>query len=565
MRSIIWIGMISLLWTSVSASAQAVKGMVPEDAPARALTFNGLTPGADNHAKVRELLGEPEFESKWYSYKLYYPAKDRPGLYDVLHMGGKSPDAHLANIDAASIPKGYETESKIRAAMGEPEYELRMATWRMLDYTKEGLRFSITSDGNTTGVAYFPHTTTRVPAGERKLMDLSHLRQGPQPAPAKKANWSGMKVGISEKVISPQGEDWLPHRYKIHDDLKVRIAVFKNDDESVAFVGADNFGMGWKDVNVMRDGAKALGVNHLIFGMSHNHATGDTIGVYGHYPTEYIAHIQSQVIASVKEALGDLEEITELRAASKELPMDGIRVQDLFRNARNPGVLDPTISLIQAIGKNGKVITTMVNFACHVESLEKGSREVSADFPGYMCDQITRDGGGLAVFLNGAVGGMVSGDNRARTHESAEEMGLQLASIVKEMVPTTQPMVENKFSVDQRLLQIPMTNPNFKERYESGIRSIYRGRITTDMIYVQLGDAQFVTLPGELLPEVSFEILEQMDGFPRVLIGLANDQIGYMVPPYDFRIDAYEESVSQGPAAATQVRDMAIRMLQGKH
>jgi hypothetical protein len=46
-----------------------------------------------------------------------------------------------------------------------------------------------------------------------------------------------------------------------------------------------------------------------------------------------------------------------------------------------------------------------------------------------------------------------------------------------------------------------------------------------------------------------------------MLLGLANDQIGYMVPPYDFRNDYYEETVSQGPAAATQVRDMALRML----
>ena len=47
-----------------------------------------------------------------------------------------------------------------------------------------------------------------------------------------------------------------------------------------------------------------------------------------------------------------------------------------------------------------------------------------------------------------------------------------------------------------------------------------------------------------------------------MLVGLANDQLGYMVPPYDFRDDYYEESMSQGPAAATQVRDMAVRMLK---
>jgi hypothetical protein len=69
-----------------------------------------------------------------------------------------------------------------------------------------------------------------------------------------------------------------------------------------------------------------------------------------------------------------------------------------------------------------------------------------------------------------------------------------------------------------------------------------------------------------LLPEISFEIQEQMTGFPRILVGLANDELGYIVPEYDFRSDEqgkleYEESMSQGPATAPIVRETAIRML----
>ena len=52
-----------------------------------------------------------------------------------------------------------------------------------------------------------------------------------------------------------------------------------------------------------------------------------------------------------------------------------------------------------------------------------------------------------------------------------------------------------------------------------------------------------------------------MGGYPRMLVGLGNDQLGYMIPPYDFRDDYYEETMSVGPATAYQVRDMAIRIL----
>ncbi len=65
-----------------------------------------------------------------------------------------------------------------------------------------------------------------------------------------------------------------------------------------------------------------------------------------------------------------------------------------------------------------------------------------------------------------------------------------------------------------------------------------------------------------MLPEVSFEILKEMQGFPRILVGLANDQLGYIIPEYDFRSDSYEETMSQGKATAPAVRDTALGLLK---
>ncbi len=564
LTAVVCLSMVVLTVTAGTSFAQAVKGAVTLDDPPPALTYHGLVPGLDTMEKVKEVLGEPAFGSRWYNYKLYYPAKHRDGFFDIVHMHGNKPDSVLAEVEAVSVPPDFETEDAIRADLGEPEYELRMATWKMLDYGAQGVRFALTPDGNTIGAAYVPHLYRRVPPGERALVDLSDLRQGPQPAPSRPAALNGLQAGAAEVDISPKGEDWLGHRYQVHDPLKARIAVFRDDQVTVAFVGADLFGVSHADNLAIREGARALGVDYTVMASSHNHASGDTIGVYGHYPAEYIQHIQQQTLHGIEEAIADLQPVAAFKTASKELPMDGIRVHGLFRNARSPGLLDPTLSTVQAIGSNGKPILTLVHFACHVESLEKGAREVSADFPGYMCDQMKADGLGQPVFLNGAVGGMVSGDNRARTHKSSREMGLRLAAIVKDLVNYGQPPATYRFTAEKRPLSIPVSNADFLERYKQGMRELARGRIITDMMYIRLGEAQFITLPGELLPEVSFEILEHMEGFPRMLLGLANDQIGYMVPPYDFRDDYYEETMSQGPATAYQVRDMAIRLLQAE-
>ena len=563
MTAVVCVGIVTLPLAG-DAFAQAAKGSISADDPPPALTYHGLIPGLDKMDKVKEVLGEPADASKWYNYKMYYPVKGREGLFDVVHMHGAGPASGLAEVEAVSVPPGFETEDAIRAELGDPEYELRMATWRMLDYGAQGVRFALDSDGTTIGVAYVPHLYRRVPPGERALVDLSGLRQGPQPAPPRPASLNGLKAGAAEVDITPKGEDWLGHRFEVHDPLKARIAVFRGGGLTVAFVGADLFGVSHADNLAIREGARELGVDYTVVGSSHNHASGDTIGVYGHYPVEYIQHIQQQTLRGIEEAIANLQPVAAFRTASKELPMDGIRVHGLFRNARSPGLLDPTISTIQAIGSDGEPILTIVHFACHVESLEKGAREVSADFPGYMCDQMKADGLGQPIFLNGAVGGMISGDNRARTHKSSREMGLRLAAIVKDLVKTSQSPATYRFTAETRPLSIPVTNTDFIERYKAGMRELHRGRIITDMMYIRLGEAQFITLPGELFPEVSFEILEHMDGFPRMLLGLANDQIGYMVPPYDFRDDYYEETMSQGPATATQVRDMAIRLLQNQ-
>jgi hypothetical protein len=95
----------------------------------------------------------------------------------------------------------------------------------------------------------------------------------------------------------------------------------------------------------------------------------------------------------------------------------------------------------------------------------------------------------------------------------------------------------------------------------SGRRRSYRGRIATEMLHLWLGGAEIITIPGELLPEVSFEILARMSGFPRLIVGLANDELGYIIPGYDFREGVYEESMSLGPAIGPMVLEQALRML----
>ena len=61
---------------------------------------------------------------------------------------------------------------------------------------------------------------------------------------------------------------------------------------------------------------------------------------------------------------------------------------------------------------------------------------------------------------------------------------------------------------------------------------------------------QLVTLPGEPLPKVGFKAKSLMTKRYRFLVGLGNDEVGYIIDLEDWSPRKYEESMSLGPLTA---------------
>ncbi len=553
------------------ATAQAPRGKPDGSLPPPTLTYRGLIPGRSSVEEVRKALGTPLEEHRWYAYKLLYDALGRPGHFDAVHLrSGDGKKGELGCIEAASVPAEFATLSQVTAALGEPEWLIDFHRQTIADYSEKGARFAFDSAQKTIGIAYVPHGRPRVHSGERRSISLRSLPQGPQPSPAGGGAAADLQAGASRADLTPQKAEWLGpvavgKPFKVHDPLEARCVVLARGDLRLAIVGADLFGMSKSEVDPIEVRLRQQGISHLILAMSHNHAAPDSIGIYGFFPKEYVDYVQEQVYQAVLEAAGRLRPVAKLIAGSDELPLDGARVQGLFRNARNPGIVDPQMAVLQGLGTDGKPIFTLVHFACHVEGLYTGILEPSADFPGYLCRTLDSELGGQTIFLNGAVGGMVSGDSKARTHAEAKVTGEKLAREAKRILSTAVPPSGSRFAIERRRLEVPMTNPKLIEFGKiAGRRPNLRGRVVTEMFRIRLGDAELITIPGELLPEVSFEVLDRMNGYPRMLVGLVNDELGYMLPGYDFNEGEYEESMSVGPAIGPMVRDLAIRMAESK-
>jgi hypothetical protein len=74
------------------------------------------------------------------------------------------------------------------------------------------------------------------------------------------------------------------------------------------------------------------------------------------------------------------------------------------------------------------------------------------------------------------------------------------------------------------------------------------GNIETEVSRIVIGPAEFLALPGEVLPNIGFYLKRLMTGQPKFLLGLTCDELGYILTPEDWGLQlyAYETRVSVG-------------------
>ena len=523
-------------------------------------SYKGLVAGKSTRADVIAKLGPAPIQTERED-DMRYPVAGRPGQSDRLFFRrGK-----LALITAASPDSRYATRREIVDRFGEPESHIEFQTQEYLDYTERGLRFICDRAGGTVGIVYFAPSRRRVPAGYPQ----ARLRLRPAPATHVRVKAPrDFRVGTAQRSIAPQRYDNLTADGKqnpahLAEDLLARVAIFQRGPATVVLVGLDVFGMGAWDLDALRESLAEKGFANVVIAMSHTHANVDTIGFYGYYPREYAKHIIQQTEAAVLAAAQTMVEVQRLKLGAVEMPLAGGRVVDLIRNGRDAGLVDPTVSIIQAIGKDGRPIANVVHMACHPEVIRlEQTRGLSPDFVGTLCTQVTRELGGQTVFLNGALGGMLTPDTRFRTQEAAEEMGARLADYVIQAAKNAQESGSYGVWMVRRPVQYPITGESVVQFLQNppGPIDFHQGRIRTEMNLIWIGDAQLITVPGELLPDIGLEIMSKMRGRLRLVVGLANAELGYLVPSFDFRAGHYEERTGPGAAGGAITRSVGLEL-----
>jgi hypothetical protein len=354
-------------------------------------------------------------------------------------------------------------------------------------------------------------------------------------------------------------------------DLYVRAMALRLGERTAAIVACDQFALSRPDVDEVRAAvARHLDPQALVVACSHTHSAPDTLGLWG--PDERTSGVDAVYLARVKQAIAAavVEAITfacptRMRAASTRLP-------DYIRNFRTPDVVDDEVAALQFVKPDGEVIATLLNLACHPEVLDGESTLISADYAGHACRAVERAAGGTALHLSGALGGMLSPATEERTPASAARMGGAYAEATLAALADAPLADVERLELRRAELRIPLQNPLFTVARDAGVLRVRPGdEVLTTVSYLDLGPAQIVGVPGELLPRLGFQLKAAMPGPCRIIAGLADDEIGYIlpddefVPPADYANPGaqYEESMSVAPDAGSRVVGAVLGLIQG--
>jgi hypothetical protein len=414
-----------------------------------------------------------------------------------------------------------------------------------------------------------------------------------------------MRAGAAFRIVTPDlakapafmaGFDNNRRATAIHDDLFARCLALQPADTSLVICGVDSIGLFWDDVVRIRQTVKTkLGRNvDIVIAALHDHQAPDTMGLWG--PNAGTSGINEDYNSFVIERTVDaaLAAIANLRPASIALTKTHPPELDTFiHDNRPPDVHDAELILAAVTGADGKPIATLINWANHPETLGSRNTQITADYPAAIYKRLEERRGGVAVFVNGAVGGMQSplgakipgiADN---SFEKAERIGQRVADIGADVLEHASPVKITRYEFAERMVRIPIANKGFEQAAEANIyhgrKPSVEGQASAPVGLIRLLDGdipmlEIALVPGELYPELSVGGIQKYEGadYPdapaepaiksmmkapyRMLFGLADDEIGYIIPKSEWDNEApwlqnarkrfYGEVNSVGPEAA---------------
>lgn len=378
----------------------------------------------------------------------------------------------------------------------------------------------------------------------------------------------------------------------ILDYQKVKAFYLNYYGEEILMISIDCVGLTSKYVEDIR---KSLNFKFPVNVVStHTHAGVDTMGLWGPVGIngkneEFMDQLVKSAVTAAKQAYNN--------KTTGSLTFGQIETNGILRDSRDPVVYDNNIYQIRFISDITNIGTRLVFFGAHAESLGGSNTKISADFPSVMADVIKEETNDNMLYFPGAIGGLICTTwfDEENIENNLKITGTVLANYVL-----------NITEVDISKESLKQTTVNFKIRLDNTIflyykflgilenkitKSIFNNTyyVNTELSIIQIDKITIALIPGEIFPELVWggaitnpdienpisnpdsliTIASKYNIDNLIIVGLANDEIGYIVPPSDFMVDSsypyvvsikdskgenhYEETMSVGETCAMKI------------
>ncbi|MBE6614326.1 MAG: hypothetical protein E7631_03375 [Ruminococcaceae bacterium] len=371
----------------------------------------------------------------------------------------------------------------------------------------------------------------------------------------------------------------------------------------VLLIGIDCVGLSKTTVDGIRDRLFTLcsetGCISVNVFATHSHASADSLGLWGPLAVE---GKNDDYMEALTEAAVKAAELAVANRRQGELRFGKIETEGMIYDSRDPQVYDPNLYQLRFAAADGGNGARLLFYGAHAESMRGDNTMLSRDFPGLMCDVVEMRTGDPAMFLPGAIGGLmytnILTDGYFDAMENMELTGLEMARYALSIRPENETVIPAELSLARTLFTAPMDNPMYMYLKFLGIlgNEVIEGEsstgymVRTEMSILRLGELHIVMMPGEIFPELVSgkeyhyygtegenptplkDIAAEYGVENLLIIGLCNDELGYIVPPSDFLLNEtmpyvektedptgenhYEETNSCGPETARVIADV---------
>lgn len=360
-----------------------------------------------------------------------------------------------------------------------------------------------------------------------------------------------------------------------------------------------------------------LDESRVLISATHTHAGPDFQGLWGGVPESYRAFVVDRLATAIERAVASLQPAALVAGSVDAAALAGNRRYDEGDEFYRGTDSTLTVLQFTATGEGGgppafvsrgeqetdraapgETVATLVNFAAHPTTIGSGNSLVASDYVGPCERAIEATHGGTALYLMGAMGdASASGPGGETDYAEARNYGEALADRADDALDAASE-VSPGLGVRTANVRLPIDNCLFKAGFEAGLlRPYYDSESAVDVaanpvqrraegVAEALGDAigrarepvpdagalairspvagvtfgtgsdrvELLTVPGEALTSLGFELRGLLGGAEQVIAGLTQNSLGYLVPQPEFD-DGYEETVSLGPDTAPLYRN----------